>query len=238
MLPDMTGFRAMYGPGTKAVCAYGGDGTLVRAWRSIDYDEALFPVRNYGLCPEHEKLYLRAAGGADLRGLGFLKTALGLVRMRLKGRELRALSELQLRAACPTFAMRFGVSLDGDEVARNVIADGVICATAKVGATGYWNSLTRTLFAEGYGFGFVAPTVGVSNMVLPVTRKASVRVARACEAVAVADDLVEKVELAEGEEILFDSPAEHVDCVGLREFHCPECRARRHGTTVVSQYFK
>ena len=221
---------------------YGGDGSLLEAWRRTDRKgRTLFPIRNYGLCRAHEALYSEILDGK--RPLSGLPTCeLDAVRMSIPGDAefdpVEALSEIQFRTAVPTGALRFDLSVNGQAVYDNVIADGVICAAAKVGASGYWSSVTRTIFKEGFGVGFLSPTVGVGNLVLSAGDSVEIRLRREVSAMTCWDLSHEMWDYPEGTTIRFESAGLVGKCVGYVDFHCAECRKLRHGTTVVAQYLK
>lgn len=217
--------------------AYGGDGEILNVWRkAFDEGKIIYPVRNYGRCEKHADPFASVDLGKASRQHVVVCESAAVAN----GRPFRldALSEVQVKAADVTSALRMDIYVDEMKFCENVIADGVICSTP-FGATGYFSSVARTLFTTGLGFAFIAPTLGVNNIVLPDNHKVEVRVLRPAEVVIAADKKMHKVSVGEGEFLRFYAdPAKYVEFVGLDAFHCPVCRMRRHGTTIVNQYFK
>jgi len=217
--------------------SYGGDGEILNVWRRASLKgKPICPVRNYGRCARHADPF-KSVDLDKVRGERVVVCEL-LPKGPGPSFKCDALSEVQVKAADVTSALRMDVYVDGTKFCGNVIADGVICSSP-FGATGYFSSVARTLFTSGIGFAFVAPTVGVSNLVLPFGHKVEVRPLRRAEAVVAADKETRRAVIEPGDSLLFYAdPHRRAEFVGLEEFHCPECRRLRHGTTVVSQYFK
>ena len=216
--------------------SYGGDGEILAVWRGAAKEgKDVCPVRNYGRCEKHSDPF----ACVDLDKVQFHRPAVCECEAA-GGAQLRfsALSEIQVKSADVTSALRMDVYVDGRGFMQNVIADGVVCSTA-FGATGYFSSIARTLFVSGLGFAFVAPTLGVNNMVLPAGSRVDVSLRRGAKVAVAADKDVREVDVEAGRGLsFFVDTGESVGFVGLDVFHCPDCRARRHGTTVVNQYFK
>ena len=217
------------------VVSYGGDGTILDTWRdAVSKHKIIFPVRNYGRCERHRDPFSMVDFGRVKAYHPVLcKRPAGAVEYRCK-----ALSEIQVKSADITSALRRDVYVDGRKFFGNVIADGVLCSSV-FGATGYFSSVAHTLFDSGLGLAFVAPTVGVSNLVLRKHQEIRVKLLRAAEIQLAADKIVERFKAEEGQEFAFSTDvSESALFVGFDEFHCPECRAKRHGTSLVAQYIK
>lgn len=220
---------------------YGGDGTLVSEWRRAQKDKkVLLPIRNYGQCPEHagflDDLLNRPEKFGDAKRE--LKMTLHPpVRCEFGSYDSLALSEFLVTNADITEALRFDVLVNGEKYLGNVVATSFLVSSA-FGATGYWSSVTRTIFREGFGMAFVAPTVGVSNLVLKPTDRAEVRFARGCSAKVSADKEVACADFSVGDVMRFETSCENVPIFGLAQFHCNTCRAGRSGTVLANQYLK
>ena len=221
--------------------AYGGDGTLASRWRGARKEKKIvFPVRDYGLCETHRKMYEAVfSGDASFKDMKQeLKMTLHPpVRCEFPGHDLTALSEFFIGNADITEAVRTDVVVNGETYLENVISSGIVVASA-FGATGYWSSVARTIFRSGYGIAFVAPTVGVSNVVLGQADKAEVVVRRGFSACVGADKEIVRTDAPEGTRFRFESSSDNVPIIGLRQFHCNACRAARNGTILSNQYLK
>lgn len=219
------------------IVSYGGDGTILNVWHdAVARHKIIFPVRDYGRCDKHEDPF----STVDLGRVKPYHPVMCRRPARDKNIEYRcrALSEIQLKSADITSALRMDVHIDGRKFFGNVIADGIICSSV-FGATGYFSSVAHTLFDSGLGLAFVAPTVGVSNLVLQKHQEIRIKLLRAAEVQLAADKSIERFKAEVGQEFAFSTDvSESALFVGFDEFHCPECRAKRHGTSLVAQYMK
>lgn len=227
------------------IMVFGGDGALVGKWRELEgqrgKNKMLFPARNYGMCPEHEELYRKVLAGAE--DAPSLKMSLmPLIEARLssggeKQSSMKALAEVTLVSADPTQAVRFNVKVNGHLAAENVIANGVIIAT-KLGSTGYFKSVARTIFMDGIGVGYIAPTYSVPNIVARTDSCIEVELVRSAPVVLTADKLKKDLGKAEkGFKLEVSSACENVPVLGYEHFMCPACRRGRNSTVINDSYF-
>jgi len=228
----------------SVIVALGGDGTLAGKWRELEGKSGkrklLLPVRNYGMCPEHEELYRKLLRGDD--GAPDLKMHLmPVVEARREAAcgamaSDRALAEVTLVSADPTQAIRFNVKIDGHLAAESVIANGVIVAT-KLGSTGYFKSVARTIFTEGLGIGYICPTYSVPNIVTGMASKVEIELLRKAPVTLTADKIKHDIKAWEGFKLEVSSASESVPVLGYSHFMCPECRRGRNSTIVNDSYF-
>ena len=220
---------------------YGGDGSLVREWRAAQRDKKiLLPIRNYARCAEHENFLddlLNNPDRFDSAKRELKMTLHAPVRCEFDGYDELALSEILVTDDDVTEAMRFDVIVNGEKYLSNVIATAFMASTS-FGATGYWSSVTRTIFREGYGLAFIAPTVGVNNLVLKSTDRIEISFVRGCVATVAADKLVSKRTFKAGERLMLETSPENIPIIGLAQFHCNACRAKRSGTVLSNEYLK
>ena len=238
---DMQKIQAFEAANKQVKICYGGDGSLVREWRAAERaKKILLPVRNYARCEEHESFLddlLNNPDKFDSAKRELKMTLHAPVRCEFDGYDELALSEILVADDDVTEAMRFDVFVNGEKYLGNVIATAFL-VSSPFGATGYWSSVTRTIFREGYGLAFLAPTVGVSNLVLKSTDKIEISFVRGCAATVAADKLVCKHEFAAGDRIRLETSSENVPIIGLAQFHCNACRAKRSGTVLSNEYLK
>lgn len=223
---------------------YGGDGALVGGWREVRSRKGakgILPVRNYGLCPKHEDFYLRLFQCRDDEDLSLKQFLFPVLRGEFRDPEkkmdcyLDALAELTVVGSDPTSALRFNILVNGNPVVENVIANGAIFAT-KLGSTGYFKSVARTIFTSGIGVGFICPTYSVPNIVVSSTDKIEFELARDAEIVVSGDKLVQKINAEAGWKLAAASAAENIAVFGYDHFMCPECRKNRNSTVVNDNY--
>lgn len=230
---------------------YGGDGTLVGEWRkhrSRKGGRCLLPVRNYGLCQKHLEFYTKFFGIQedhndtecdDTDNLSVKQFLFPVLRGEFKDKGLDnyldALSELSVVGKDPTSALRFNIYVNGKPIVENVIANGVIFAT-KLGSTGYFKSVARTIFTEGIGVGFICPTYSVPNIVIGQADKVKFELARRAKLAVTADKLTQEVDAEAGWVLEAMSACDNVSVLGYDHFMCPECRKNRNSTLVNDNY--
>lgn len=213
------------------VISYGGDGTLLETFHK-NPDKAIIPVRNYGQCDAHKNLLDDILNGttkckADLK--------LKLCDL-LECEETCALSEIQIVSANPTQCLRFNVYLNNKIFMNNVIANGVIASTI-LGSTGYFKSVARTIFREGFGLGFICPTYGINNVVLKQTDWITIEFVRSAKAIISWDNITQQFDIESGMIKNIRLATENVSLFGYDIFMCKDCRKGRNSTIVNDQYY-
>lgn len=220
--------------------AYGGDGTLLEAVRRYGADKSIIPIRNYGRCEEHGLIVDDVLGATkDLKTFKYGVPATMHPKLRVDlpaGKQEWTLSEFTLKNQDTTSCCRFDVKVNGKVFMENVIADGVITATP-MGSHGYFKSVARTLFNEGIGVGFIAPTYGINNLVLKQSDKVSVVVRRAFTAVMTFDKISLTSVLDTGAELTVGDACENVYLFGYEAFCCSQCRLGRNSTVLVNDQY-
>ena len=190
----------------NVVVLYGGDGTLVGEWRkhyARKGGKCLLPVRNYSLCQKHLEFYTKffTAREDSEENLSVKQFLFPLLRGSFKDKGLDnyldALSELTVVNADQTAALRFNIKVNGKPIVENAIANGVIFAT-KLGSTGYFKSVARTIFTQGNGVGFINPTYSVPNIVVSSADKIQFELIRRAKLVLTADKLKQEVDAEAG----------------------------------------
>lgn len=220
--------------------AYGGDGTLAYAWRGAHAKKMpIWPIRNYGMCDRHQKM-LAALINDDKASFNDMQFKMSIHQLAesnvtVSGGRRLALNEIQVKNRNITEALRFDVYVNGKKFYENVIADGVLFATPN-GATGYWKSITRTIFRDGCGLAFISPTVGISSLVLKATDSIKLKLVRDADIVMSYDKIVEDQHFGIGSEFDFQMSAESISIVGYEQFMCFDCRKNRNSTILQDQY--
>ena len=213
------------------VISYGGDGTLLRTFHQ-NPKKSILPIRNYGACDKHIGLLDDVLNNTEFCKAEFKLYLADLIECD----KHKALSEIQMISSDPTCCLRFDVYVNNKMYMENVIANGFILST-RLGSTGYFKSITRTIFRDGYGLGFICPTYGINNLVLKSTDWVDIKFKRDCEAYLCIDHLkfLEKFNI--GDTKSFKLSMEHASLFGYDDFMCPECRKGRNSTIINDQYY-
>ena len=208
----------------EAVVCHGGDGALLGAER--EYPGVLkFPIRDAATaptCPKHgirERLRAFAAGELSCVHLPKLEGVWEKVRVT-------GINDVFLHNIIDCGALRFGVRIDGELYAREILGDGVGLATVH-GSTAYYRSITRSVFRTGVGLAFSNATAEISHIVLPESSKVEITVLRG-PGLLIADNSPVTT-IPAGASVRFSLTEEKAAICGLADFMCPECRRLRHG---------
>lgn len=132
------------------IICYGGDGTFLLA-------ESRYPgvpkllLRKSAVCNKCEDLTPEAAIPILANKW---KTARRSTLMKLEvnvgGHTAIATNDIIIRNSSPMHALRFNVLVNGKQITKDEIGDGVVVATP-FGSTGYYHSITRESFHAGIG---------------------------------------------------------------------------------------
>jgi NAD kinase len=222
----------------NVVISYGGDGTLLETFHK-NSDKSIIPIRDYGCCEKHKYLLDEV-----LNGDKHFKKSNSIFRLKLGDlietnddyfHDIKAMSEAQIISANPTQCLRFDVFVNNKLFMENVIANGFICATT-IGSTGYFKSVARTIFREGFGLAFICPTYGINNIILKGTDWIDIKFKRDCEAFISLDNITNKINIQKDDIKTFRLSCDHVSLFGYDMFMCPECRKGRNSTNINDKY--
>ena len=209
--------------GFETIICHGGDGALLGAEREFP-GVPKFPIRDAATaptCPEHtieEVLEEFVSGKMELT---FLPKLAGT----WKDVTVFGINDIFLHNKICCGALRFKVSIDGEPYASEILGDGVGLSTVH-GSTGYYRSITRSVFRTGIGLAFSNATVEISHLVLPENSSVELKVLRGPGQLIADNSPV--IEIPEGDSVILSLSKEKAPIWGLREFMCPDCRRLRH----------
>jgi hypothetical protein len=213
------------------VISYGGDGTLLKTFHE-NPDKCIIPIRDYGRCENHKNLLNEVIGVSTSELKYDLKQKLGDL---IECDDIEAMSEIQIVSANPTQCLRMNVSVNNNMYMENVIANGIILSTT-IGATGYFKSVSRTIFRDGFGLGFICPTYGINNIVLKPTDWVDIEFIRSGKAHICWDNVIKDIDIEEGMKKTFRLSCNHVSLFGYDIFMCQDCRNNRNSTNINDKY--
>ena len=227
----------------KIAIAYGGDGTVLDVVRKTNGKKSIIPIRNYGLCEEHQGMLQKILDGTYDKDLKL--TLCPFIRYDFANgtSSEKGIAEVTVKNIDPTSALRFNLHVNKKCYMKNVIADGVVFSTS-YGSTGYFKSVARCIFnIDAIGVAFIAPTQGVNNLILDCAQAIDLEFVRSADIVVTADKYKDKIHVSPYDRISIERMSEQVSIFGLEEFHCQQCRALRHssyenGQEIQDMYVK
>jgi NAD+ kinase len=204
----------------ELVISYGGDGALLGAER--DYPEVpkcpIRDSRSTPKCAHHaEKLVLE-----ELFSGRMAETRLTKVQA-IKDGQVKAigLNDIVISRLLIASAVRYRIWLDGDLYAHQIVGDGLVVSTP-FGSTGYYRSITHSLFRLGLGLAFNNSTEPVNHLVIDETSVIRVEILRG-PAVLLADNDPAETPLEKGDVIEIMKTNGSAVIRGLDIFRCPDC---------------
>lgn len=207
------------------VISYGGDGALLGAERDFPGIPKL-PLRDScrnPQCPAHgeEKILgLLVRGRLKPAPLLKLEAACG-------GHTLTAVNDIVLHNRVTTSAIRYRIWLDGELYANRIVGDGLVAATP-FGSTGYYRSITHSIFKLGVGLAFNNSTEPTDHLVIRDDTVIRVEILRG-PAVLLADNCPAShtIHLKRHDTVVIRKSPQTASILGLEAFRCPACARLR-----------
>jgi NAD+ kinase len=202
------------------IVAYGGDGTLIGAERDFPGVPKL-GMRHDGTCIKCDKhkdeVVLERLRKGDVREERLLKL-LGTCG----DHAMTAMNDIIFRNADPRSAVRFVVSLDGQQVSEEMIGDGLVIATP-FGSSAYFRSITRVTIRCGIGVAFNNCTDFLHHLVIGESERLDVDITRGPATVTSDND--PRLHPVDGNQRLtVRRAAEDARLVAADTLRCADCR--------------
>ncbi len=115
------------------------------------------------------------------------------------GKKIEGMNEIIVHNSDPRRAIRYEIYLNGKQIGKEIIGDGVVVSTP-YGSTGYYRSITDSFFEVGMGVAFNNSTEQSDHMVIKEDSKILVKIIRGI-AFAYSDNSDEDIRLSDGDEI-------------------------------------
>lgn len=205
--------------------AFGGDGTLIDAFEFINnqnIDIPIIPIRNSNLCLTHNLNFYKEA----LLKNSLVKTKHSILVGNIDAINASAISEITIKNENIAQAIRFDVYINNQLYANNIIGDGVLICTS-LGSTGYFKSVSNTIFKNGIGIGFINSTQHINHLVLSENDIIKIKIKRG-NAILAFDKFIPKNYLMKDNSELIISNGKKLTLFGYNNFMCQQCRNLRH----------
>jgi NAD+ kinase len=182
----------------KIIFVFGGDGSIMKA-------ESKFPgipkviVKKSKICKKCQLLSFEEI--IELVKKGKYKIdRLEKLKICRKNRCIDGINDIIVHNADPRHAIRYIIEIDKIDFKKEVIGDGIVVAT-RFGSSGYFRSITDSIFHIGLGLAFNNSTESIDHIVLPDSAEINVKITRG-PAEAYADNNPAGFILKEGESVL------------------------------------
>lgn len=182
----------------EVVVSHGGDGTLILS--EFYYpDIPKLPLRLSSVCklcsslPNEEVLKQFTSGQ-------YTEVRLPKLNISAKGKTLYAVNDVIVHNTDPRHAIRYRVLINGEQrIDHEIIGDGIVAATP-LGSSGYYRSITGSIFSSGIGLAFNNSTEQFDHIVLNGTDRVTIQITRG-PARAYADNQEDYIDLTEGDTV-------------------------------------
>ena len=127
------------------IISYGGDGTLLDTFQKFP-NKTILPIRNYDRCNIHNDNF-------NFFDTNYVNIK-PIIDLKFNDKNLFGISEMVIRNSNVSKAIRFNLKINDQIYAENIIGDGIICATS-LGSSGYFKSVTNTIFNDVACFSYI-----------------------------------------------------------------------------------
>ncbi len=204
----------------ELVISYGGDGALLGAEREFPGIPKV-PIRDRRSTPKCDR-HTEELVLAELFGQRLKESRLSKVKACHDGRVVAVgLNDIVISRLLIASAVRYRIWLNDELYAHQIVGDGLVVSTP-FGSTGYYRSITHSLFRLGLGLAFNNSTEPVNHLVLEETTRIIVEILRG-PAVLLADNDPHETALKKGDKIEITVTDQQAIIIGLDVFRCPEC---------------
>ncbi|MFW5803044.1 MAG: hypothetical protein ACOCWJ_03915 [Verrucomicrobiota bacterium] len=219
----------------ELVISYGGDGSLLGAERDFPGVPKL-PIRDGRTsekCTEHGDAKLIEA---------FLNNKLSRRKMlKLEAQTdehppLSCLNDIVINKRNIASSVRYRLRLDNALYAQHLIVGDGLVASTPFGSTGYYRSITHSLFRSGIGIAFNNSTEPLDHLVVADNTQIHVEIVRG-PAVLLSDNDPTRIRLRKGNTVVIRKAAQSAIIHGLETFRCRRCfdlryRERAEGPAI------
>jgi len=202
------------------VISYGGDGALLGGERDFP-GVTKCPIRDRRSNPKCEVHTEEFVLDALLAGRLAQCELIKLVAAEKSGPRVVGINDVMISKEVISSAVRYRLWLDDVLHANQIVGDGLVIATP-FGSTGYYRSITHSMFRVGIGLAFNNSTETLDHLVVDSDTVIVVEIIRG-PAVLLADNDSARVRLNQGDCVTVRrSPGETL-VLGLDVFRCPRC---------------
>ncbi|MBI2099933.1 MAG: NAD(+)/NADH kinase [Candidatus Vogelbacteria bacterium] len=180
----------------ELVFSYGGDGALMQAEHAYPGIPKM-PLRHSRVCkvcpPFDNETVLKKIKAGKYRLVKHHK-----LQVNASGEQLIALNDIVVHNYDPRHAIRYHLVINGAQIGEEIIGDGFVVATP-FGATGYYRSITDSIFEVGLGVAFNNSTEPSDHLVVAENSLITTTIRRG-PAIIYADNQAKLITVSAGEQ--------------------------------------
>ncbi len=180
------------------ILCYGGDGTLLYAERHYPGIPKVM-IRHSRVCHNCARITRERILEKLVKGRYELVEH-PLLEAQIKGETLYGLNDIIVGHSAINTSLRYDVFLNGEQYGNQYLGDGLIVATP-LGSTGYYQSVTHSVFREGLGVAFNNTVNNVGHLVISDNTTVTVKVNRG-PGVVVADNSRKFIPIDKGQKVM------------------------------------
>lgn len=200
------------------IISFGGDGTLLASEREFPGIPKL-PIRNSQVCIKcvnhDDKVVLEKLLNGKLKLQEHQK-----LQTTFLYKDFYALNDFVIRNSNPVHTIRFKVNKD-----KLLIGDGIVIATP-FGSSGYFQSITRTVFKNGFGVAFNNTTEEMPPLILKEKDLINFQLIRGRASLSF-DNSPDIFTLDEGSQLQFKLSDQVAKIYMDTSLRCPNCKVVR-----------
>jgi len=212
--------------GPDLVICYGGDGSLLGAERELPGVPkcAIRDSRTSRKCALHHESKLLTM----LQDGRLATQSLAKIQGTSNDGTVSGLNDVLVNKSHIHSAVRYRLWIDDEPYGHEIVGDGLVMSTP-FGSTGYYRSITRSMFRLGIGVAFNNSTEPLDHLVVSEDAEIRVQITRG-PAVLLADNGPERIPLEQGDVAIIRRAPVEATVLGLDTFRCRECYRLRYMT--------
>ncbi len=193
------------------VFVFGGDGSLMKAEQKYPKVPKVI-IKKSKICKKCPKLSFKKIV-SKIKNKNFEIKKFYKLEAESKNKKILGINDIVIHNGNPRHAIRYSVAIKDIDFYKEAIGDGVVVATS-FGATGYFRSITDSIFYVGTGLAFNNSTESIDHMVINENSEIKIKITRG-PAECYADNNPRRMLLKEGQTVVVRKSKEEFNFVSF-----------------------
>ncbi len=177
------------------IFVFGGDGSLMKSEQKYPKIPKVM-IKKSKICKKCSNLSFKQII-SKIKNKKFEIKEFYKLQAESKNKKISGINDIVIHNRDPRHAIRYSVEIKNIDFYKEVIGDGIVVATS-FGATGYFRSITDSIFYVGMGIAFNNSTESIDHMVIDENSQIKIEITRG-PAECYADNNPRRILLKEGE---------------------------------------